>query len=112
MVCPGASGLVVLWEIRDLGDAATPLSFTFLAASQLEVTRKQAQSVPVRDCRHELHHANVCVVSHGWAHDQERGAGVPGKGCACSRSTVGCRRRLAFQTGASSRRGGVVLLFP
>jgi hypothetical protein len=29
MVCPGASGFVLLWEIRDLGDGTTPLSFTF-----------------------------------------------------------------------------------
>ncbi len=29
MVCPGASSFVLLWEIRDLGDGATPLSFTF-----------------------------------------------------------------------------------
>ena len=29
MVCPGASSFVLLWEIRDLGDGAIPLSFTF-----------------------------------------------------------------------------------
>jgi hypothetical protein len=29
VVCPGANAFVLLWDIRDLGDGTTPLSFTF-----------------------------------------------------------------------------------